>query len=117
MALILAGLFGLFLVATGAVFLVSPQVAVGSFGIDASHMADLPLAPAMGVRQIVFGLIFLVLALRREAAALGTALLLGAAVPVADWLMASKALGYSGAIRQLITLPVFLLLGLILVRR
>jgi hypothetical protein len=117
MALILAGLFGLFLAAMGSVFLLSPQVAVSAFGIDPSHMADLGLAPALGVRQIVYGLTLAALAAGRKASALGIVLLLGALVPIGDYLVASQALGHTAAIRQLLTLPVFLVLGLVLVRK
>jgi hypothetical protein len=117
MTLIFAGLFGLFLAAMGSVFLLSPQVAVASFGIDPSHMADLPLAPVLGIRQIVFGLTVAALAARRASSALGVVLLLGALVPIGDWLIAGQALGHGMAIRQLSVLPVFLILGFVLVRR
>ncbi len=117
MALILTGLFGLFLAAMGSVFLMSPQVAVTAFGIDASHMADLGLAPALGVRQIVYGLTLAALALARKPVALGIVLLLGALVPLGDYFVAGQALGHAQAVRQLITLPLFLVLGIILVRK
>ncbi len=117
MALTLAGLFGLFLAAMGTVFLMSPEVAVAAFGIDPSHMADLGLAPALGVRQIVYGVTLAALALARKSSALGIVLLLGALVPIGDYIVAGKALGHTQAIRQLITLPIFVILGAILVRR
>jgi len=117
MALIATGLFGLFLAAMGSVFLMSPQVAVAAFGIDPSHMADLGLAPALGIRQIVYGLTLAALALGRKSSALGIVLLLGALVPVGDYFVAGQALGHTQAIRQLITLPIFLILGVVLVRR
>ncbi len=117
MALILAGLFGLFLTAMGSVFILSPQVAVSAFGIDPSHMADLGLASAVGIRQIVYGLTLAALALTRKSVALGIVLLLGALVPIGDYLVAGQTLGYTAAIRQLVTLPVFLILGVVLVRK
>ncbi len=117
MALIFTGVFGLFLALAGSVFLASPEVAVSAFGIDPSHMADLGLAPALGVRQIVYGLTLAALAVARKPAALGIVLLLGALVPLGDYFVAGKILGHAQAIRQLITLPVFLILGLVLVRK
>ncbi len=116
MALILAGVFGVFLALMGSVFLISPQVAVSAFGIDPSHMADLALAPALGVRQVVYGCTLAALAASRKSSALGIVLLLGALVPIGDYFVAGQALG-SQAIRQLVTLPLFLVLGLVLVRK
>ncbi len=45
MALILAGLLGVFICLTGAWFITSPFGAVQAFGIDPSHLADIALAP------------------------------------------------------------------------
>jgi len=117
MALILAGLLGLLLSLVGAALIVSPFNAVQAFGIDPSHMADLALAPGMGVRQLAIGSIVLTLALMRKASALGAVLLIGSIVPIGDFAIASKALGYAAASRHLITLPFSLILGLVLVRR
>ena len=114
MALFLAGLFGLFLCLTGIVFVISPAGAVAAFGIDPSHMADLPLAPALGVRELVLGLIVATLALRRQSAACGAALLIISLVPVGDFMIAAKAFGYTSAIHHLVTLPMSLILGLVL---
>jgi Domain of unknown function (DUF4267) len=116
-ALVLSGLLGLFLSVMGAWMLTSPFNAVQLFGIDPSHMADIAIAPTMAIRQLALGLIILALALRRKAGALGTVLLIAAIVPVGDFLVAAKAFGASGAIRQLALLPFFLGLGLILVRK
>ena len=116
MTLILTGLFGAFLAVMGVVFVTSPQVAVTAYGIDPSHMADLPLAPILGIRQIVFGATLVALAFARNRLALGIVLLLGALVPLGDYFVAGKALGSMGAIKQLVTLPVFLVLGFLLVR-
>jgi|GEM_PF-6315300 len=45
---IVAFILGLFLCATGALFFTRPEMAVAIFGVDGSHMADLPLAGAVG---------------------------------------------------------------------
>ncbi len=117
MTLILAGLFGLFLSAIGGWMITSPFTAVQAFGVDPSHMADIGLAPAMGARQLALGLIVVLLALRRKSGALGTVLLVGCIVPVADFMVAGKAFGYGAAIRHLLTLPFFAVLGMALVRK
>jgi hypothetical protein len=117
MALILSGLLGAFVSLVGVALIVSPFNAVQAFGIDPSHMADLAIAPGLGTRQLAIGLIIIALALRRQAAALGTVLLIGSIVPIGDFAIAGKAFGYAAAIRHLITLPFSLLLGLVLVRR
>ncbi len=117
MALILAGLLGLFIGLAGAALIASPFNAVQAFGIDPSHMADLELAPGMGVRELALGLAIIVLALMRKARALGAVLLIGSIVPIGDFAIAGKALGYAAAARHLITLPFSLSLGLVLVGR
>ena len=116
MILFLAGLLGAFVSLVGLALIVSPFNAVQAFGIDPSHMADISLAPGIGVRQLVLGLIIVLLAIRRDASALGATLLLGSLIPLADFVIAGKALGYGAAIRHLITLPFSLLLGIALVR-
>jgi Domain of unknown function (DUF4267) len=117
MALIVAGLLGLFLSLVGAALIVSPFNAVQAFGIDPSHMADLELAPGMGVRELAIGLMIATLALMRKAKALGAVLLIGSIVPIGDFAIAGKALGYAAAVRHLITLPFSVVLGLVLVGR
>jgi hypothetical protein len=117
MALILAGFLGAFICLTGAWFIASPFHAVQAFGIDPSHLADIALAPGLGVRNLALGLIILVFAMARNTRALGTVLLLGSIVPLGDFAIAGKAVGYAVAARHLITLPFSLVLGLVLVRR
>jgi hypothetical protein len=117
MALILAGLLGAFVSVVGLALIVSPFNAVQAFGIDPSHMADLELAPGLGLRQLAIGLMILTLALMRKARALGAVLLIGSIIPIGDFAIAGKAFGYSAAVRHLITLPFSLILGLVLVRR
>ncbi len=117
MALILAALLGAFLSLIGAALITSPFGAVQAFGIDPSHMADIGLAPAMGVRELAIGLAVVALAAMRQARALGAVLLLASIVPLGDFAIAGKAVGYAAAIRHLMVLPFTLFLGLVLVRR
>jgi hypothetical protein len=117
MALILAGLFGAFISLLGAALIMSPAGAVQAFGIDPSHMADIGLAPLMGVRELALGLTILALAFMRQARALGAVLLIGSIIQAGDFAIAGRALGYAAASRHLITLPVSLILGLVLVRK
>jgi hypothetical protein len=117
MALILAGLLGVFVSLVGVALILSPAGAVAAFGIDPSHMADLELAPGLGMRQLAIGLMIVTLALMRKARALGAVLLAGSLIPIGDFAIAGKAFGYAAAIRHLITLPFSLILGLVLVRR
>ena len=53
----------------------------------------------------------------RKARALGAVLLIASIVPVGDFAIAGKALGYAAAARHLMTLPFSLILGVALVRR
>jgi hypothetical protein len=117
MALILAGLLGAFVSLVGLALIASPFNAVQAFGIDPSHMADLGLAPGLGVRQLAIGLTIVALAFMQKARALGAVLLIGSIIPIGDFAIAGKAFGYAAAIRHLITLPFSLILGLVLVRR
>jgi Domain of unknown function (DUF4267) len=117
MVLILAGILGVFLSLIGLALIVSPFNSVQAFGIDPSHMADLELAPGMGVRELALGLTVITLALMRQANALGVVLLLGSLVPLGDFAIAGKAFGYASAVRHLLTLPFSLILGIVLVRK
>ena len=117
MALILAGLLGAFIAAAGAWFIASPYKAVQTFGIDPTHLADIALAPSLGVRDIAIGLTILGFALARKRGAAGTVLLIASIVPLADYAIAGQAIGYAGAAGHLITLPFLLILGLVLVRK
>jgi hypothetical protein len=117
MALVLAGLLGVFISLAGAWFITSPFNAVQAFGVDPSHLADIALAPGLGVRNLALGLIIIGFALARKPAATGAALLITSIVPIGDYAIAGKAFGYAAAVRHLITLPFLIILGLILVRK
>jgi hypothetical protein len=117
MALILAALVGAFLCLIGAALIWAPFTAVQAFGIDPSHMADIALAPGLGVRDIALGLIIIALAAWRKPAAAGAALLIAAIVPIGDFAIAGKVVGYAAAARHLIAAPFLVVLGLVLVRR
>ncbi len=117
MALVLAALLGLFMSLVGVALIASPFSAVQAFGIDPSHMADIALAPGMGVRELAIGLAVVALAAMRKARALGAVLLIASIVPLGDFAIAGKALGYAAAARHLMTLPFSLILGLVLVRK
>ncbi len=117
MALILAGVLGLFLCLIGAALILSPFKAVQAFGIDPSHLADIALAPGLGVRDIALGLLILAFAAARKPASTGAALLVTAIVPLGDFAIAGKAMGYAAAAKHLIAAPFLIVLGLILVRK
>jgi hypothetical protein len=117
MALISAGLLGLFLCLIGAALIWAPFNAVQAFGIDPSHLADIALAPGLGVRDIALGLLIFGFAVARKSTAAGAALLITAIVPIGDFVIAGKAVGYAAAFRHLVAVPVLLILGLILVRK
>lgn len=110
----LSALLGLFLCATGALFFAKPEFAVSLFGVDSSHMADLPLAGAIGARQLALGLAIVALALRGENKSLGMLLIIGSLVPVVDGYIASGEQGMAAGLRNWATAPVSLLLGIIL---
>ncbi len=117
MALILAGILGVFIGLAGVWFITSPFNAVQAFGVDPSHLADIALAPGLGVRDLALGLLIVGFALARKPGATGAALLTASIVPIGDFVIAGKAFGYAAAVRHLIALPFLLILGLILVRR
>jgi hypothetical protein len=117
MALIFAGLLGVFLCLIGAALIWAPANAVQAFGIDPSHLADIALAPGLGVRDIALGLLILGFAVARNGAAAGAALLITAIVPIGDFVIAGKAVGYAAAIRHLIAVPFLIVPGLMLVRK
>jgi hypothetical protein len=95
-------------------FITSPFNAVQAFGVDPSHLADIALAPGLGVRDVALGLIIIGFALARKPGATGTALLITSIVPIGDFVIAGKA---PAAVRHLIALPFLVILGLVLVRK
>ena len=117
MALILAGVLGVFISLVGVWFITSPFNAVQAFGVDPSHLADIALAPGIGVRDVALGLIIIGFAMARKPGAAGTALLITSVVPIGDYAVAAKAFGYAAAVRHLIALPFLVILGLVLVRK
>ena len=117
MALILAGLLGVFVSLVGIWLITSPFNAVQAFGVDPSHLADIALAPGLGIRDLALGLIIIAFALARKPGATGTALLVTTIVPIGDYVIAAKAFGYAAAVRHLIALPFLIVLGLVLVRK
>jgi Domain of unknown function (DUF4267) len=117
MVMVLAALLGAFLSLIGVALIASPFAAVQAFGIDPSHMADIGLAPAMGTRELAIGLAIIALAAMRRTGALGAVLLIASIVPVGDYWIAGKAVGYAAAWRHLVTLPFSLVLGLALIGR
>jgi hypothetical protein len=117
MLLTLAGLLGAFFCLIGAAMIASPFAVVQAFGIDPSHMADIGLAPLMGTRELAIGLAIVALAAMRRAGALGALLLVASIVPLGDYWIAAKAVGYGAAWRHLLTLPFSLVLGLALIGR
>jgi hypothetical protein len=117
MLLVLAGLLGAFFCLIGVAFIASPFVVVQAFGIDPSHMADIGLAPLAGVRELAIGLAIIALAAMRRGGALGAVLLVASIVPLGDYWISGKAVGYAAAWRHLVTLPFSLILGLALVGR
>lgn len=112
----LAIAFGLFYCAVGVAFVTSPASSVTIFGVDASHMADVSLASALGVRQLALGVIIVWLALAQPKAG-GMVLLIASAIPLRDASLANKAFGFSVAARHLVVVAASLLLGLLLIRK
>ena len=70
-----------------------------------------------GCRDVALGLIIIGFALARKPGATGAALLITSIVPIGDFVIAGKALGYAAAARHLIALPFLVILGLVLVRK
>ncbi len=117
MALILSALYGLFLSAVGAAFILSPRSAVQIFGIDPTHLADIALSPIAGARELALGLVIVVLAIAREQRAAGLALVVSMVVPVMDFVLASRLIGPEVAWRHLVVAAVALMLGLLVLRQ
>jgi hypothetical protein len=111
--LVASGFLGGFLAVSGSLFLIAPRTGLALFGLTAG---DEELLPAVGVRQLAFGLVILLLALLREVRALSVVLLVGAAVPSVDGLVVWRAVGSGASMRHLAAVPVCAALGLALRR-
>lgn len=101
---------GLFLIVSGLLILFSPNTAGVIFDLKEIDQFKEPLALAMGIRQLAIGLMITFLALSSQARALGLVMLIGALVPLTDFLVFYPVIGWVSALRHAI--PVLLIAGL-----
>jgi quercetin dioxygenase-like cupin family protein len=83
----IAFLTGLGLIFIGARFLIAPEAAEISYGIHFNENGDYSFHYIKGIRDLLSGLLICVFVLSKQTKALGTFLLLGTMVPIADMLI------------------------------
>jgi quercetin dioxygenase-like cupin family protein len=83
----IAFITGLGLIFIGARFLIAPEAAEISYGIHFNENGDYSFHYIKGIRDLLSGLLICVFVLSKQTKALGTFLLLGTMVPIADMLI------------------------------
>ena len=106
---------GLFLFASGifALFIQSAADVVFDLHGDNSISGN-TLAGAFGIRQLAIGSMIIVFALLRQFKGLGIVMLVGAIVPLADFLLFSAQIGVVSALRHGMMVPAILGIGVYL---
>ncbi len=105
---------GLFLIISGILILLLPNLASVLFDINDIDKLQEPISLAMGIRQLAIGLMITVLALTNQIKALAYIMLIGAIVPIADFFIFSSLIGWSSALRHAAPLPMIIGLGIYL---
>jgi hypothetical protein len=83
----IAFLTGLGLIFLGARFLISPETAEAGYGIHFNEQGDYSFHYIKGIRDLMSGLLMCIFVLSKQTKALGTTLLAGTIVPIADMLI------------------------------
>jgi hypothetical protein len=99
---------GVFLVASGAMLLLTSKAAEPLYDLQD---LDTPLALGMGIRQLVLGVIIIMLTLTRQLKALGLVMVIGAIVPMTDFFIFAPVIGWTSALRHIVSVPFVLGLG------
>jgi hypothetical protein len=89
--LITSGLIGLGLIFIGLRFLVAPETGERGYGLNFSENADYSFHYIKGIRDLFCGTLILTLAVWRRRAELALTLLLGAMIPLGDFLVILNA--------------------------
>ena len=90
-ALITSGLIGLGLIFIGIRFLVAPETGERGYGLNFSENADYSFHYIKGIRDLFCGTLILALAIWKRRAELALTLLLGATIPLVDFLVVLNA--------------------------
>jgi hypothetical protein len=108
-------LAGTFLIVSGALLLFAHGAADVVFGMQGENaFQNSPLMSAMGIRQFAIGLMIVVLAALREWKPLGLAMVVGAIVPLVDFVIFAPVIGWASSLRHAAPVPVILRLGIYL---
>ena len=106
---------GVFLVVSGALLLFAHAAADVVFGLQGENaLQNSPLVAAMGIRQLAIGCMIVLLALLRQSKALGLVMLVGAIVPLTDFVVFAPMIGWVSSLRHAAPVPVILGLGIYL---
>ncbi|MDF1612567.1 MAG: DUF4267 domain-containing protein [Stygiobacter sp.] len=105
---------GIFLIVSGILLLFFPVPAQSLFDLPSINFLKEPIALAMGVRQFSIGLTITVLSLTKQIKALAYVILIGAIVPLSDFIIFTPIIGMLSALRHFATVPFIFGIGLYL---
>ena len=102
---------GLFLIVSGLILLFLPVAASKLFDLHDIQILKEPMALAMGIRQLAIGLMITTLVFSNQVKALSYIMLIGAIVPLTDFLVFSPSIGIVSALRHAAPVPMIFGLG------
>ena len=102
---------GVFLIVSGLMLLFLPAAASKLFDLQNVETLKEPMALAMEIRQLAIGLMISALALSNQTKALAYIMLIGAIVPLTDFLVFSPSIGMVSALRHAAPVPLIFGLG------
>lgn len=91
----IAFLTGIGMIFIGARFLLTPEIAEGSYGIHFNEHGDYSFHYIKGIRDLFTGLLICIFVLSKQTKALGITLLTGTIIPIVDMLIVLSK-GYNG---------------------
>ncbi|MCB9271942.1 MAG: DUF4267 domain-containing protein [Lewinellaceae bacterium] len=108
---------GIFLIVSGILLLFFPDLSQALFDFPGKTISKEPIAHALGVRQLAIGLMIVALSVSRQTKALGFVMVIGAIVPMADFLIFQPVIGTVSAMRHFAPVPFIFGLGVYLLAK
>ena len=115
LAALLCLLPAIFLIVSGILLLFMPVQAKALFDLPTIDVLKGPIALSLGIRQLVIGLLITIFSLTNQVKALAYVLVIGALVPLIDFIVFIPTIGVVSALRHLGSVPFILGLGFYLV--
>ncbi|MES2799868.1 MAG: DUF4267 domain-containing protein [Bacteroidota bacterium] len=111
-AVLLSILVAFFLVISGLLLLFSPHYSGLLYDVTDLERMNTSITWAMGIRQLVLGVMFIALIYFKQFKAFGIVLLAGSLIPFTDFFLFCNETGWLSALRHLASIPILIGLGM-----